>query len=131
MLCTLYNGKKEIMKKVYHIFTCIINYLLAILLVKGMVLKGGTEHLDYLLQKSFYYEHHLKNYEESLKTGLIPNGLLIKKFAAIAQVTKDFHQKCQQILNNTEKNHVKLLLYESSQVESAADEITVVKIELF
>ena len=44
-----------------------------------MPLKDEKEHLDYLLQKSFPYEHHLKNYEESLKTGLIPNGLHIKK----------------------------------------------------
>ena len=56
--------------------TC-INHLLTICLVKGMVLEDGKEHLDYLLQKSFRYEHHLKNYEESLKTGLIPNGLSI------------------------------------------------------
>ena len=53
------------MKKVYHMITC-VNYLLAVCLVKGMVLKGGTEHLDNLPQKSFGYEHHLKNYKESL-----------------------------------------------------------------
>ena len=85
------------MRKVYHLITC-INYLLAICLVKGMVLKDGTEHLDYLLQKPFRYEHHLKNYEESLKTGLIPNDLCIKKSPAITPVTEDFHRKWQQIL---------------------------------
>ena len=42
-----------------------------------------------MLQKSFRYEHHLKNYEESLKTGLIPNGLRIKKSAAITLVTEN------------------------------------------
>ena len=95
--------------------TC-INYQLAICLVNRMVLKDGTEHLDYLLQESFCYEHHLKNYEESLKTGLIPNGLCIKKSAAITPITEDFHQKWQQILFDAEKNLVELLLYESSKV---------------
>ena len=62
-----------------------------------MLLKDGTEHLDHLLQKSLCYEHHLKNNKESLKTGLILNGLRIKKSAAITPVTEDFHQKWQQI----------------------------------
>ena len=75
------------MKKVYHMITC-VNYLLAICLVKGMVLKDGTEHLDYLLQKSFYYER-LKNYEENLKTVLIPKGLRVKDSAAIPPVTEE------------------------------------------
>ena len=103
------------MRKVYHLITC-INYLLAICLVKGMLLKDGTEHLDYLLQKPFRYEHHLKNYEESLKTGSIPNGLRIKKSPAITPVTEDFHRKWQHILYDAEKNLVELLLYEASQV---------------
>ena len=72
-------------------------FLLAICLVKGMLLKDGAEDLDHLLQKSLCYEHHLKNYKESLKTGLIPNGLRIKKSAAITPVTEDFHRKWQQI----------------------------------
>ena len=81
-----------------------------------MIFKDGTEHLDYLLQKSFCYEHHVKNYEESLRTGLIPKGLRIKKFAAITPVTENFHRKWQQILYDAEKNLVELLRYESSQV---------------
>ena len=81
-----------------------------------MVLKDETEHLDYLLQKSIRYELHLKNYEESLKTGLILNAWRIKKSAAITSVTEDFHRKWQQILYDAEKNLVELLLYEASQV---------------
>ena len=81
-----------------------------------MIFKDGTKHLDYLLQKSFCYEHHVKNYEESLKTGLIPKGLRIKKSAAITPVTEDFHRKWQQILYDAEKNLIELLLYRSSQI---------------
>ena len=69
-----------------------------------------------MLQKSFRYEHHLKNYEESLKTGLIPNDLQIKKSEAIIPLTEDFHRKWYQILYDAEKNLVELLLYVSSQV---------------
>ena len=69
-----------------------------------------------MLQKSFRYEHHLKNYEESLKTGLIPNDLQIKKSEAIIPLTEDFHRKRYQILYDAEKNLVELLLYVSSQV---------------
>ena len=81
-----------------------------------MIFKNGTEHLDYLLQKSFCYEHHVKNYEESLKTGLIPKGLRIKKSAAFTPVTEDFHRKWQQISYDAEKDLVELLLYGSSQI---------------
>ena len=71
-----------------------------------MVAKDVTEHLDYLLQKSFRYEHHLKNFEESPKTRLIPYGLCIKKSVGITLVTEDFHRKWQQILYNADKNLV-------------------------
>ena len=81
-----------------------------------MYKSDGKEYLDHLLQRSFRYEHHLKNYEESLKTGLIPNGLRMKKPAAITPVTEDFHRKWQQILYDAKKNLVELLLYEASQV---------------
>ena len=65
---------------------------------------------------SFRYEHHLKNYEESLKTGLIPNDLWMKKSEAITSLTEDFQRKWYQILYDAEKNLVELLLYVSSQV---------------
>ena len=98
------------MKKVYHMITC-INDQLAIFLVKKMVLNDRTEHLDYLLQKSFIYENHPENYKESLKMGLKPNGLRIKQSAAITPVTEDLQLKWQQILYDAEKNLVELLLY--------------------
>ena len=101
------------MKKVYHVITLTIYYLFA---VEGMVLTDGTEYLDYLLQKNYRYEHHLQNYQTSLKTGLIPNGLKIKKSPAITPVSEDFNTKWNEVLYNAEKNLVALLLYESSKV---------------
>ena len=101
------------MKKVYRVIALTIYYLFV---VEGMVLTGGTEYLDYLLQKNYRYEHHLENYETSLKTGLILNGLKIKKSPAITPVSEDFNTKWNEVLYNAEKNLVALLLYESSKV---------------
>ena len=75
------------MKKVYRVITLTIQSLL---LVEGMALTDGTECLDYLLQKNYRYEHHLQNYQASLKTGSIPNGLKIKKLPAITPGSEDF-----------------------------------------
>ena len=38
-----------------------------IFLVKGMAINEGFTNLDILLQKSFRYQHHYKNYEKSIK----------------------------------------------------------------
>ena len=101
------------MKKVYRVITLTIHYLF---LVKGMVLTEGTEYLNYLLEKSYRYKHHLQNYQTSLNTGLIPNGLKTKKLPAIAPVSEDFNTNWDEFLYNAEKNLVELLLYESSKV---------------
>ena len=74
------------------------------------------EYLDYLLQKNYRYEHHLQNYQTSLKTGFIPNGLKIKKSPAITPVSEDFNTKWNEVLYNAEENLVELLLHESSKV---------------
>ena len=47
--------------------------------IKGMVLNEGLSHLDHLFQKSLRYYHHKENYRISLKEGIIPTGLKIKK----------------------------------------------------
>ena len=85
-------------------------------LVEGMVLTDGMEYLDYQIQKNYRYEHHLQNYQTSLKMGLIPNGLTIKKSPAITPVSEDFNTKWNKVLYNAEKDLVELLLYKSSKV---------------
>ena len=77
------------------------------------VLYDGEQHLERLLQKSLRYQHHQKNCEKSLETGIIPKGLKIKKVPAFHPVSKNFFIKWEQILYNAEKNLVGLLLYES------------------
>ena len=89
------------MKKVYRVITLTTYYLF---LVEKMISTDGTEYLDYLLQKNYRYEHHLQNYQTSLKTGLIPSGLKIKKSPAITPVSVDFNTKWNEVLYNAEKN---------------------------
>ena len=81
-----------------------------------MVLTNGTEHLDYLLQKNYRYEHHLQNYQTNLKTELTPSGLKINKLPAIIPVSEDSNTVRNKVLYNAEKNLVELLLDESSKV---------------
>ena len=67
-------------------------------------------------EQVYIYEYHLQNYQTSLITGLIPNGLKIKKSPAITPVSENFNTKWNEVLYNAEKNLVELLLYESSKV---------------
>ena len=102
------------MKSVYLM---IIYILLTISLVEGMSLTNdGTQHLERLLHKTMRYQHHRQNYEESMRTGIVPKGLRIKKAPAFEPVSKDFYFRWDEILCNAEKNLIELLLYESSKV---------------
>ena len=81
-----------------------------------MVFSNGLEHLDRLLQKSLRYKHHYLNYEESLRRGLTPKGFRIRKYPAFEPVSHDAQMKWNEILYNSKKNLVELLLNESSNV---------------
>ena len=99
------------------IYLMIIYILLTISLVEGMsLMNDGTQHLERLLQKTMRYQHHRQNYEESMRTGIVPKGLRIKKAPAFEPVSKDFYFRWDEILCNAEKNLIELLLYESSKV---------------
>ena len=76
------------MRIVYFLITII--YVTNTNSIDGMVLFDGEQHLERLLQKSLRYQHHQKNYEKSLKTGIIPKGLKIKKVPAFQPVSEDF-----------------------------------------
>ena len=43
-----------------------------------MVINNGFMNLDILLQNSLQYQHHYKNYEESIEFDLITKGFQIK-----------------------------------------------------
>ena len=102
------------MKSVYLM---IIYILLTISLVEGMsLMNDGTQHLERLLHKTMRYQHHRQNYEESMRTGIVPKGLRIKKAPAFEPVSKDFYISWDEILYNAEKNLIEFLLYESLKV---------------
>ena len=113
-LNTLYKRKKQRVKKFYRMITLNIYYLC---LLEGIVLTGGTKYLDYLLQKNYRYDHSLQNYETILKTGLLPNGVKIKKQSPeIKTVCEDFNTKWNKVLHNAEENLVEVLIYEYFKV---------------
>ena len=68
-----------------------------------MVLSVGDSHLDVLFQKSLRYNHHKENYQISLRDGIIPSGLRIKKEPAFVPVTEDFHSEWNSVLFEAEK----------------------------
>ena len=78
-------------------------------------------NLDILLQKSFRYQHHYKNYEKSIALDLIPKGLKIKKRHTFEPISKDFNIKWNNILWDAERNLVELLLNESLKVVERAE----------
>ena len=79
-----------------------------IFLGKGMVIIDGFTNLDILLQKSLRYQHHYKNYEESIALDLIPKDLQIKKNLAFEPLSKDFSIKWNNIFGDAERNQVEL-----------------------
>ena len=98
-------------------YLMIIYILLTISLVEGMsLINDGTQHLERLLHKTMRDQHHQQNYEEGIRTGIVPKGLRIKKAPAFEPDSEDFYIKWDEILYNVEKNLIKLLLCEPSQV---------------
>ena len=76
-------------------------------MVKGIIINDGFMNLNILLQKSLRYQHHCKNYEESISLDSIPKRLQIKERPAFEPISKDF---------NIKWNLVELLRNESSKV---------------
>ena len=101
------------MKIVYFLITII--YVTNTNSIDGMMLCDGGQHLERPLQKTIRHQHHQKNYEKSLETGIIPKELKIK-VPAFQPESEYFFIKWEQILYNAEKNLVELFLYESSKV---------------
>ena len=61
------------------------------------LMNDGTQHLERLLHKIMRYQHHRQNYEKSMRTGIVPKGLRIKKVPAFAPVSKEFYIKWDEI----------------------------------
>ena len=71
--------------------------------------------------KSRYAIIITENYQISIRDGIIPPGLQIKKEPALVPVTDDFHSKWKSVLYDAEKRLVKLLLAESKKVITSTE----------
>ena len=58
----------------------------------------GHLHLNNLLQKSLRYDHHRENYIQSLRKGVIPTGLKLKKKPAIIHISDEFEVQWSNVL---------------------------------
>ena len=74
----------------------------------------STHIADRIYQRSLRYEHHQENYQSSLQHGITPFGLQLKKLAQIESISEDFRTKWSNILYNTERKLVNLLLDETN-----------------
>ena len=66
----------------------LINLYISLVIVMANI--DGNTYLDLLFQKALRYEHHQKNFKESLLSDVTPFGLRIKKAPAIETVHEDF-----------------------------------------
>ena len=63
----------------------------------------NSQKLDYLFSMLLRYEHHAENYKLTIVKQIIPFGLRIKNVLAIKPISKDFSNKCNLVLYNSEK----------------------------
>ena len=71
-----------------------------------MPLFDGEQHLGRLLQKLWRYQHHQKNYEKSLGTGIILKWQNLQTFQSLSEY---FFRNWGEILHNAEKNLVLII----------------------
>ena len=76
----------------------------------------GLENIYY---KKLRYEHHHKNFEESILRDITPYGLRIYKKPGISGISPGFMEKWNSVLKSAEGHLVKLLLKESEKVVSS------------
>ena len=90
------------------------HYLINLYIMLVIVMAGidGNTHLDLLFQKALRYEHHQKNFKESVSNYVTPFGLRIKKTPVI-EIVNEFHMNWHSNLKNVEKQPIVLVLFES------------------
>ena len=66
-------------------------------------IKNGMEKqsLQHIYLKKLCYEHHRKNFEQSILQGVTPNGLRINKMPAINVVSNSFMDEWNALLKKS------------------------------
>lgn len=67
------------------------------------------------------YQHHVENYIENLAQDITPYGLQLKKKAAISSISPDFSNRWNNVLKETERELLKLLLKEVNEISDDAN----------
>lgn len=67
------------------------------------------------------YQHHVENYIENLAQDITPYGLQLKKKAAISSISPDFRNRWNNVLKETERELLKLLLKEVDEISDDAN----------
>ena len=75
--------------------------------------------LEKIFYKKLRYDHHHKNFEESILRDITPYGLRIYKKPGISGTSPGFIEQWNAVLKSTERHLVKLLLKESEKVVSS------------
>ena len=93
----------------FHVHIIIGDLFLKIYFINSadeMPLFDGEQHLGRLLQKLWRYQHHQKNYEKSLGTGIILKWQNLQTFQSLSEY---FFRNWEEILHNAEKNLVLII----------------------
>ena len=102
-------------KSEISLITVYISIIVSSWINNGKVMEG--------LEKNYYkklrYEHHHKNFEESVLRDITPYGLRIYKKPVISGISPGFMEQWNAVLKSTERHLVKLLLKESEKVVSS------------
>ena len=81
----------------------------------GMVMQS----YESIYNKKIRYEHHSRNFDESILQDITPIGLKIKKQPGINVISPDFMQQWNSALKNTERRLVELLRDETKKIISS------------
>ena len=101
------------------VYDSVAQYLISII-VSGWINNGNVmQGLENICNKKLRYEHHHKNFEESILQNITPYGLRIYKKSEISGISPDFMGQWNSVSKSTERHLVELLLKESKKVISS------------
>ena len=79
----------------------------------------NNRKLENIYNKKLHYEHHHKNFEESILRDITPYGMRIYKKLGISGISPDFMEQRNSVLKSRERHLVELLLKESQKIVSS------------
>ena len=88
-------------------------YIFIYIITSGWMKNGMVmQSYESIYNKKVRYEHHSRNFDESILRDVTPVGLRIKKKPGINVISPGFMQQWNSALKNTERRLMELLLDE-------------------